>query len=323
MRRPTRSWGDRRNRGLRLRTAWFLPVACVVYCTSSIYVLINHLGVYRHPPGSDANSFDTPILAGIAFRNHYRHQNTTLRNAKTLQKTTTTLLLPRDKFDGWMDRFLVVPEYKLLVCYIEKVGCTMFNDVARILRMVHPGVSEQERARLARKRWYVNTPRAHGLNTSDLEALHTNPEWTKAVFFWDPATRFLSAYQSKCEEPMEDGGSTCQIMFGLDKYFSKNKTFTFGNAIDLVRSNPSRVLSADWHVRPQARFCGGLVHTLPLYNVVHQLTQHTSYEMIGGLLSQVGVPQNVTEGIQDCFARTPRDCQRLQSIWLRDFPSPK
>ena len=33
-------------------------------------------------------------------------------------------------------------------------------------------------------------------NIADLEDLHTNPEWTKAVFFRDPATRFLSDSRS-------------------------------------------------------------------------------------------------------------------------------
>ena len=28
-----------------------------------------------------------------------------------------------------LDRFIVVPEYNLLFCYIEKVGCTMFNKL--------------------------------------------------------------------------------------------------------------------------------------------------------------------------------------------------
>ena len=37
-----------------------------------------------------------------------------------------------------LDRFIVIPEYKLLFCYIDKVGCAMFNHVFRLLRLLSP-----------------------------------------------------------------------------------------------------------------------------------------------------------------------------------------
>lgn len=210
-----------------------------------------------------------------------------------------------------MNRFVVIPEYKLLFCYVEKVGCSMFNDIFRFLRAVHPDVSTKEKAFQRREMWYRNTPGHHNLTVSDVETLHTDPGWTKAVFFRDPASRFLSAFRSKCMEPIENHGRRCRQMFRLWKRPLDN--FTFDDALDAVAADPDIVQHQDPHSMVHANLCGGLQNTLPRYSYVRQLKESTATDTIGTLLLNVGVPEHIIHGITDCFVRR-KNCTMPQSL---------
>ena len=102
--------------------------------------------------------------------------------------------------DRFLDRFIIIPEYKLMFCYIEKVGCTSFNHLFTSIR-------KQD------WHWFQNSPQALNYTKSDLEWILSNPEWQKAVFYRHPLDRVLSAYKSKCEwtdNRDSDGNIHCQ-----------------------------------------------------------------------------------------------------------------
>lgn len=195
---------------------------------------------------------------------------------------------------GWTRRIEIVPEYKLVFCTIEKVGLRMFKSIMQFLR---------------------GKKKAKNQTRQYLEDLLTDPEWTKAVFFRDPATRFLSAFRSKCVAPREEGGTTCKRMF---PQVDSLTNFTFDDAIDLVAADPSFVQHINFHNIPHVNHCGGLSNTLPYYDFVDQITENTSVYTIGRLLNRVGVNKTLNNQIIDCLVAR-KDCTYLKSIWP-DFP---
>lgn len=76
-----------------------------------------------------------------------------------------------------LNRFLVVPEYKILMCYIEKVACEAFNRLFVELRA--PFDPRMLRGRSA---WGKNVPTRHNWTRQDLEMALSNPTWHKVVF---------------------------------------------------------------------------------------------------------------------------------------------
>ncbi|CAK9048908.1 unnamed protein product [Durusdinium trenchii] len=65
-----------------------------------------------------------------------------------------------------LNRFIVVPEYRLLFCYMEKVGCQSFNLLFRNLR------AARSRSSLSHSGiWWQNTPQKHGFDKAGLERL--------------------------------------------------------------------------------------------------------------------------------------------------------
>eukprot|EP00538_Stauroneis_constricta_P012147 CAMPEP_0119546894 /NCGR_PEP_ID=MMETSP1352-20130426/1131_1 /TAXON_ID=265584 /ORGANISM="Stauroneis constricta, Strain CCMP1120" /LENGTH=155 /DNA_ID=CAMNT_0007591647 /DNA_START=47 /DNA_END=510 /DNA_ORIENTATION=+ len=107
----------------------------------------------------------------------------------TTQQVSSTAPQPIALKDVWVDRFIVVPEYKLLFCYMEKVGGSMFNHLFRMLRILHPDISGSEASLQAGHLWFRNTPHRHKKSLADLENIFKDPEWTKAVFYRDPIKR--------------------------------------------------------------------------------------------------------------------------------------
>lgn len=206
--------------------------------------------------------------------------------------------------DTYLDRFIVVPEYKLLFCYTEKVGCSMFNHLFRMLRLLHPNVRTNlhEAKYLASNTWFRNTPSHHNISKSDLEDILINQSWTKAVFFRDPATRFLSAYRSKCvlhEDARRK--NHCSKAFG--RPVLPWGSISFDRALFKLSHNTDHVFE-DEHFAPAHRFCGGLGSSLHYYDFVHQLRTTTSADDIRRLLSIVGADPNTTDYLIDAVVRT-------------------
>lgn len=163
------------------------------------------------------------------------------------------------------DRFIVLPKYNLLFCYIEKVGCTSFNRLFNILTG-NP-----------HNRWFANRPKEHGYTRDDLDAMLRNKSWHKAVFYRHPSDRFVSAYQSKCNPILT---RHCKDSFGA-------ADVSFEDAIGLL-SNATVIDNAHW--TPQNIFCGGLTNTLQYYDTVELLERSTANRKVRTMMRAANVP---------------------------------
>jgi hypothetical protein len=262
---------------------------------------------------------------------------------------------PAKLSNAYLDRFIVIPEYKLLFCYIEKVGCSMFNHLFRMLRMVHPEISWKELLYQANGTWFRNTPQHFNLTKDDLAQLLIHPNWTKALFFRAPAPRFLSAYQSKCVV-QEDYGFHCDKAFRKRRPTSpplwSNKNTTLGGAAPPSSSSKSTgstksstVVSigdalaalsnhttttttttsqeqvfSDVHFAPQSWFCGGLQHTLQYYDFVHQLRPKTTAYHVRHLFQSLQVPPPISDYLIDRVVRTGGTQKGLDQTFVRRQP---
>jgi hypothetical protein len=198
-----------------------------------------------------------------------------------------------------LGNFIVVPEHNLLFCYVEKVGCSMFNHLFRMLRLNHPNVADDpaEVAHLANFTWWRNTPKHFKLTRSDLEVILVNPNWTKAVFYRDPRMRFLSAFRDKCENTRVGNSSYCQ-RFGSLGPDSSN----FDNVLDQIQSG-NRKLLKNPHFAFASDFCGGLGSTLEYYDFVHELNSDTPLH-VETLLTRIGVPNMLIRSLVDNTVRS-------------------
>lgn len=194
-----------------------------------------------------------------------------------------------------LQRFIVVPEVKLLFCYVEKVGCSMFNHLFRMLRLSLPEVSRNSTEAMFQSNftWFRNGPKHHGITKIQLEKLMIDPAWTKAVFYRDPVTRFLSAFRSKCERG-HDVTPDCIRVFG-------KRYVDFEEALARMTKSP---MPMNPHFAPASDFCGGLGATLDYYDVVHELTAETAPQHVEALLNKVGVEPKLTNSLVNDIVRT-------------------
>jgi len=174
-----------------------------------------------------------------------------------------------------VNRFIVVPEHKLLFCYMEKVACQSFNQAFRDLRRPY-----DPRMHIPGGTWFRNSPDRFNWTVSDVAKRLVDPAWHKAVFHRDPLERLLSAYLSKCASGGDaDGRRRCRRAFPRLEWPAPFTAVVdrLGNA----REDP--------HFLPQHAFCGGLRRTHHLYNTTRPLVQHRSREDVLALLRAVGV----------------------------------
>jgi hypothetical protein len=198
-----------------------------------------------------------------------------------------------------LGNFIVVPEHNLLFCYVEKVGCSMFNHLFRMLRLHHPNVAEDpaEVAHLANFTWWRNTPKHFNLSKHDLENILVNPNWTKAVFYRDPRMRFLSAFRDKCENTRVGRSPYCERFASLGPDSSN-----FDSVLDQIQSG-NRKLLKNPHFAFASDFCGGLGSTLVYYDFVHELNSDTALH-VETLLNKIGVPNNIKRSLVDNTVRS-------------------
>jgi len=211
-----------------------------------------------------------------------------------------------------LDAFIVVPEHKLLFCYIEKVGCKNFNELFRRLRSRYDP-SQMEGHWAAR-----NTPGVHHLTKADLEEMLVSEEWHKAVFWRRPLERFASAWTSKCRGGAdEDGQQHCQHQFGeASPYplpFEETISFLANHDLEEGFENDTRF---DRHWVNQHHYCGGLEHTLRHYNTVEELTMDTAHAKVSKMLVQVGVHPQSIEGFDELFPST--EAVAVAEAWKSD-----
>jgi len=225
------------------------------------------------------------------------------------------------------NRIMVIPEYKLLFCYIEKVGCSMFNQFFRLLRIYHPSVSPEERAWLAQSHFGRANPTHFNMTLKDLKVLINDDQWTKAVFFRDPADRFLSGFKSKCGGADSDGGRHCRLAFGetpnpkggKPRPILDGSPVSFHHSIEIAL-NRTRKVFGNPHFKASAHFCGGLGQTIDHYSFVHKLEKQTVSKHLTTLMNHLGVDRNLTEGLLERAVKTggmlnPIDVENVQQMY--------
>jgi len=179
----------------------------------------------------------------------------------------------------------------------------MFSHLFRMVRLFHPSIDTKKAKFQSQCTWRRNEPQHHGLSRHDLEKILVDPDWTKAVFYRDPVSRFVSAFQSKCGHVDEDGQKHCEAAFGPNVTGSVED---FRKAVDEMAMFPEKRKQAfhNPHFAPMARFCGGLKHTLDYYDFVHLLDKKTAPDLVRQLLLHIGVKDDDVEYLIENVVRT-------------------
>ncbi|KAG5183561.1 Sulfotransferase family-domain-containing protein [Tribonema minus] len=189
--------------------------------------------------------------------------------AMTAYRRIALVQLPGDL----TDHLLVIPEHKLLFCFIAKNNCLSFNDLFRSLRERYdPSLAEGPNFG---RNSYTN----HNMTLEQLTEYVYDPAWHKAVFYREPLVRFVSAFRSKCVREPHAGNGVCQAEFG-------RKYPQFTEVVGRLARGPP-VSNPHW--RPQADFCGGLSGMLSEFQTIEPLDARTSREKVAKLLKQVGI----------------------------------
>jgi hypothetical protein len=186
-------------------------------------------------------------------------------------------------------RFILVPEYQLAFCFIEKTGCMMFSELFRILRLLHPTMKHRpnEAKWLAETTWNRNQPSHFQWDREKLLEIVNNPNWTKAVFYRDPVARFASGFKSKCGRADPDGQEHCDGAFGKDQIADASVN-SFQKALQILDTREAHVFGNP-HFMPSTEFCGGLGSTIHKYQFIHALHPNTAPDLVQTMLLHVGV----------------------------------
>ena len=215
---------------------------------------------------------------------------------------------PKLQQDWTMQRLVILPDHKLLFCYIEKVAGTSFNSLFN-------HIAGHKTNRL-KNMWFLNDFRRRGLKMRDVIGLLGNESWHKAVFYRDPVDRFVSAYISKCVLRSKDkfsrkGSRHCKDIFG-------NRTATFHQALKVV-SQVSAIGNAHW--LQQFQFCGDLRKHLSSFETVELLEPGTMNLKVKRMLSRASilVTEDIVAAVDQYFPlmRSDNDSSSGTSDWRR------
>ncbi|KAJ8608927.1 hypothetical protein CTAYLR_005296 [Chrysophaeum taylorii] len=159
-------------------------------------------------------------------------------------------------------------EHKLLYCAVPKVACTEFMRLFFRLQ----GKNKDRGRWRGDPHFRSDKPLFSGIDPEEATQIINDPEWTKFVFFRDPAERLLSAYIDKFEKGARYGHSYSVRLY-------KRKHMNFSDFVDVVTA-PSKITAPRkrsdlsglhaWtnpHWRNQ-RFMCNLEKFLPAYNFV-------------------------------------------------------
>lgn len=165
-------------------------------------------------------------------------------------------------------------EHKLLYCAVPKVACTEFM---KLFFRLSDDRTDRWRGD---PHFRPDKPLFSKLTPELATAIMNDPDWTKFVFFRDPAERLLSAFIDKFENGAKYGHRYSVGLFG------GRKDMSFEEFVDAVTTTSFRVRRSEikglhlWtnpHWRSQRLMCN-IEKFLPLYNFVgsfSQLRNHT------------------------------------------------
>lgn len=100
-------------------------------------------------------------------------------------------------------RLYIIPEKRLMFCWIDKNACSNFNMV---LNVVANESSRNEKFETlysgSNDAGTIFDPNGHSLRSvlHGVQAILRNKSWHKAVFYRHPVDRFVSAYKSQCTD---------------------------------------------------------------------------------------------------------------------------
>jgi len=187
-----------------------------------------------------------------------------------------------------LDEVLIVPELKLLFCFIPKNACTQFNRLMNALNGLNEFTGQPCHPRDPNYRSSMTSPvgfrgTIHGkYNRARYDEILRDPSWTKAVFLRDPMERLVSGYLSKCYPPQECRGRECMNFPG-----TSNTTWpTFAQFVSKIE------LGVNGHFSPQSRMCGGLGDVIQFYDYVGHISRDYSdvnrqvYEMLNQAITK-------------------------------------
>ena len=259
-----------------------------------------------HPTKNDNKKNSTTTMAEGSTRTDWCPFSTTATDRNRTATTTSTKIellskIPMgcSKFSmggrsGPFDRTFLIPRGKLVICGIPKVGITQWFKFARFLL----GAADYQSIPWIKQD--LSSFFLDKLPRHRQEEILSSPEWTRAVFFRDPAERLLSAYLDKVV------GTTHRLQRrqngqNVDTTTTTNITTpSFAQWIESLvnetsqrcpdRRGPSWCWNPHW--RPQVYSCGIKPHTthssfLPLFEFVGSLSQAANHSK--ALLQKVGL----------------------------------
>jgi hypothetical protein len=197
----------------------------------------------------------------------------------------------------------------------------MFNLLFRYLRLMHPDMTKEEAEHLlgvppglseSSRNWFKNTPEHHKISKGRLQRILANKQWTKAFFYRDPISRYVSAFRSKCDKFDEDGFWHCREAF-LDG------NITFPKALYQMTQPGINHLSANPHFASYGTFCGGLDQTLDYYDIVQPLDPKTVGSLLPTMFDRVRVDNATTDvlikEVVDSRGRLSSDIAQVKDRW--------
>lgn len=186
---------------------------------------------------------------------------------------------------------------------------------------MHPNMTREEAKHLleipegkdeTNRNWFKNTPKHHNLGRQKLERILTSKDWTKAVFYRDPVSRFVSAFRSKCDKFDQDGAFHCKQAF-------LQPSISFQEALYQMTQPGINHLSANPHFASLGNFCGGLDKTLDYYDIVQPLDPKTVGGLLEIMLDRIGVEKETTQTlikeVVNSRGRLSTDIARSQERW--------
>ena len=175
-----------------------------------------------------------------------------------------------------LDRLIVLPDPKILLCVPEKDASTSVHAMAHVANGKRPGTTLP-----TDEFWWGLTPNRANMSVKDVRNALQSTSWQSAVVWRDPVERFLSAYVSKCLRGDHDGPRHCQRYLG----FLANSTPSMSDVASALKRRHEPVCDWNAHWAPQACFCGGLdsdfaelysyrLHVSALQSGISQLLEH-------------------------------------------------
>lgn len=197
-------------------------------------------------------------------------------STKSSSSTGTEITVVPNKM---LERLAVFPDHNFAFCLIAKVGS---NALAEVIEDIPLSRGANQAAIDPVMRGYsMHSPAVYGYGAKEISDIYHNTSWTKAVFYREPISRFISGYRSKCEVG-ENDFAHCREEFGI-------KNASFDVAIRRFLSANINPLHDEHFIR-QADFCGGLRANLKYFNEVHELEIHSTRELFMNILQKVNIP---------------------------------